>query len=120
MTSHHHPSLARSRRKVSFTNLAVIHQLTGPSGSHKRTKRSKHSGGIESDDTRISNPRVVSFLSPSKLRCFTCRHSCESDWEISDFHYCVRPFFSVSRSSLKFPLPAQGLISLRSVLPSTS
>src|SRR5262249_13010363 len=65
MTSHHHPSLARSRRKVSFTNLAVIHQLTGPSGSHKRTKRSKHSGGIESDDTRISNPRVVSFLSPS-------------------------------------------------------
>src|SRR5215510_8826048 len=101
MTSHH-PSLARSRRKVLFTNLAVIHQLTGPSG-----KRSKHSGGIESDDTRISNPRVVSFLSPSKLRCFTCRLSCESDWEISDFHYCVRPFFSVVRSSLKSPRPAQ-------------
>src|SRR5262245_61099941 len=113
MTSHHHPSLARSRRKVSFTNLAVIHQLTGPSGSHKRTKRSKRSGGIESDDTRISNPRVVSFLSTSKLRCFTTRLSGESDWEISDFHYCVRPFFSVVRNPLKSPRPAQCQISLR-------
>src|SRR5262245_63690524 len=110
MTSHHHPSLARSRRKVSFTNLAVIHQLTGPSGSHKRTKRSKHSGGIESDDTRISNPRVVSFLSPSKLRCFTCRLSCESDWEypifiiasVPSFQWCAVPLNLRGRLSVKF------------------
>src|SRR5262249_28370199 len=113
MTSHHHPSLARSRRKVSFTNLAVIHQLTGPSGSHKRTKRSKRSGGIESDDTRISNPRVVFFLSPSKLRWFTCRLSCESHLGISHFYYFVRPFFSLFRRPLKSPRPAQCQISLR-------
>src|SRR5262249_61570599 len=93
MTSHHHPSLARSRRKVSFTNLAVIHQLTGPSGSHKRTKRSKHSGGGELKKTRDRKTPGVFFLFPYKLRGFTFPLFFRVDLGIYAFHFFGRPFF---------------------------
>src|SRR5262249_40808227 len=111
MTSHHHPSLARSRRKVSFTNLAVIHQLTGPSGSHKRTKRSKHSGGVELDDTRNSKPRVVFFLSPigGSHAVFSSRPL----WEYSIFIIASVPSFQWCAVPLNLRGRLRSQISLR-------